>query len=99
MWARMSRWRDSSLHPARTEPAGRSLLRSHQRGGDITHHLQRVRGDLVERVLGRVVRRVIEVDHIDRVDSRIEKWNMVVCDALVRRAVDEVLRVAERLRL
>ena len=60
------------------------LLRRQQRRRHVAHHLQRVRRDLVEGVVRRVVRRVVEVDHVDRVDARIEQRDVIVGDALIR---------------
>src|SRR6185503_11060740 len=53
-------------------------LLPHQRYGDITDNLQARRAHFVDRILGCVVVRKSEVDHIDRVDASLLQRDVVV---------------------
>src|SRR5882672_11787816 len=72
-------------------------LLTYQSNGDITNNLQTLGAHLVDRVLGRVIIRKREVDDIDRVDTRLLQWHMIVGEGLAgsRR---EPLSVTELIR-
>jgi len=57
-------------------------LLTYQSNGDITNNLQTLGAHLIDRVLGRVMIRKREVDQIDRVDTRLLKWHMIVGEGL-----------------
>ena len=56
------------------------LFPRHERGGDVSHSGERFRRDLVHCVLGRVVRRICEINHVDHMKSRLKQGHVIVGD-------------------
>src|SRR3954470_4030170 len=56
------------------------LFSRHQRGRYISNYAQRFRRDLVHCVLGRVMWRVHEIDHVDHSQPGVEERDVIICD-------------------